>query len=66
MKPGQKITPAQREELLAVYLAQGQVAAEVLSARYGVGKGYARNLASERRYKPLYKPTPTNRGWINP
>jgi hypothetical protein len=58
-----KVTPAQREELLQVYLTSGQVAAEVLAKRYGVGKNYAAKLASERCYRPLYKPTPTNRVW---
>lgn len=56
-----KITAEQRDELVSVYLESGQVAAEVLAARYGVCPKYAAKTANARGYKPLYKPVPTNR-----
>jgi hypothetical protein len=54
---GRKITPQQREALLALYLAHGHDAAAAHAATLGVGPNYARKLASERNYRPLYVAT---------
>lgn len=52
-----KITPQDREALLALYLTHGQDAAAARAATLGVGPNYARKLASERSLRPRYVPT---------
>lgn len=47
-----KIAPADREALLALYLAHGQDAAAARAAELGVGESYARKLACERGFRP--------------
>lgn len=47
MSGNRKVTPAQRDELMRIYFAEGPAAAVALCLKFGVARTYAAKQASE-------------------
>ena len=56
-----RISSDQREEILRVFLTEGDDAAAAMALRYRLNAKYGRKLACERGYAPLQVPAGTLR-----
>lgn len=59
-----KVTPAQREELLALYLSGDIEGARAHAVSLGLHRDYAASRASEFHHKPVKRPVPTQHRWV--